>query len=339
MGDISAINLIDTTRAITRLPRFLRSKFFRDFKDAKLKNQSLSLTTFEIWLGNKVAELFNPRSAIIDHQEKQKRDFHKDSHRLERDNRNPYRMFLALAEGMPNYQSNILRCWLCSKDHKIAECNELVALSVNKRLRLVKVNKLCFNCLSNSHMINNCKSKVSCRVDNFKKRHHTLLHPVNEGNDSNSPSNDTTQNYQTNQHTIIGLNLQTSKSHQQSEAAVNTKLGAKHTFLQLIPVKLSNGHIFMESNALLEFGSDTTLLRKDIAESLNLKRKQERLSVTSALSRSHNIDSATVSFDISSTSVSGSTQISVWVVHNLKISFNRYDVSEIKKNTPSPKGH
>ena len=87
MGDTSAINSIEnTTKAISRLPRYPRSKFYRDFKDAKLNNQSLNLTTFEIWLGNKVAELFNPISTIIDHQEKQKRDFHKDSHCAEKDN-------------------------------------------------------------------------------------------------------------------------------------------------------------------------------------------------------------------------------------------------------------
>ena len=39
-------------------------------------------------------------------------------------------------------------------------------------------------------------------------------------------------------------------------------------------------------------------------------------------------------FDISSTSVSGCTQISAWVVHNLKMLFNRYEVSEIKKIHP-----
>ena len=183
-------------------------------------------------------------------------------------------------------------------------------------------------------MINNCKSEVFCRVDNCKKRHHTLVHPVNEGNDSNSSSNDTTQNYQTNQHSTIGLNDQTSESLQQSEAAVDTQLGAKHTFLHIIPVKLPNGHAFIKTNALLDCGSDTTFLRKDLAQRLNVKGKQEKLSVTSALSRSHNIDSATVSFDISSSSVSGSTQISAWVVHNLKIPFNRYDVSEIKKIHP-----
>ena len=168
-------------------------------------------------------------------------------------------------------------------------------------------------------MINNCKSKVFCRVDNCKKRHHVLLNPVNEGNNSNSSSNETTQNYQTNQHTTIRLNDRIYESPQQVEAAVNTQLGAEHTFLQFIPVKLSNGHTFIESNALLDCGSNTTLFRKDIAQRLNLKGKQKKLSVTSALSRSHNIHSAAVSFDISSRSVSGSTQISAWIAHNLKI--------------------
>ena len=168
-------------------------------------------------------------------------------------------------------------------------------------------------------MINNCKSKVFCKVDNCKQRHHALLNPVNEDNNNNSSSNDTTQNYQTNQHTTIRLNDQTYESPQQVEAAVNTQLGAEHHFLQFILVKLSTGHTCIESNALLDCGSDTTLFRKDITQRLNLKGKQEKLSVTSALSRSHNIHSATVSFDISSRSVSSSTQISAWIAHNLKI--------------------
>ena len=65
-------------------------------------------------------------------------------------------------------------------------------------------------------------------VDNCKKRHHTLLHPINEGNNNNSSSSDTGQNYQTNYHTTIGLNNQTPALSQQSEASVNTQLSAKH---------------------------------------------------------------------------------------------------------------
>ena len=174
IGATSAINSIEnTTKAITRLLRNLRSIFYRDFKDAKMNNQTLNLTTFKIWPRHRADELFNPISTIIYHQEKQKRDLHKDSHCLERENRNPYRTFLAMGEGMWNHQPNILRCRLCYKDHKIAKCNQFVTISIDERLRLVKVIKLCFICLSNSHMINSCKSKVSCRVDNCKKRHHT----------------------------------------------------------------------------------------------------------------------------------------------------------------------
>ena len=93
MGDTSAIDSIEnTTKTITRLPRYLRSKFYGDFKNANLNNQSLNLATFEIWLVKKVTELFNPISAIIDKQKKKKkRTFYKNSHYPERDKRNTYR--------------------------------------------------------------------------------------------------------------------------------------------------------------------------------------------------------------------------------------------------------
>ena len=61
MGGTSATNSIENTmKAITRLSRYLRSKFYRDFKHPKLSNQTLNLTTFEIWLGKEVNKLLNP---------------------------------------------------------------------------------------------------------------------------------------------------------------------------------------------------------------------------------------------------------------------------------------
>ena len=61
MGDTSAINSIENTmKAITRLTRYLRSKFYRDFKDAKLNNKSLNLTTCKICLGIKLLNSLIP---------------------------------------------------------------------------------------------------------------------------------------------------------------------------------------------------------------------------------------------------------------------------------------
>ena len=111
MDGNSAINSIEnTTKAITSLLRYLIFKYYGDFKDTKWNNQYLLLIIFKIWLGNKVDELFNPISEIIDHQEKQREDFRKYSHCLERDDVNSYRMFLALGGDTSNYQPNILRC-------------------------------------------------------------------------------------------------------------------------------------------------------------------------------------------------------------------------------------
>ena len=74
MGDTSAIDSIEnTTKAITRPPRYLRSKFYRYFKYANLYSQSINLATFTISLENKVTEMLNLISAILDHQEKQKK--------------------------------------------------------------------------------------------------------------------------------------------------------------------------------------------------------------------------------------------------------------------------
>ena len=77
-----------------------------------------------------------------------------------------------------------------------------------------------------------------------------------------------------------------------------------------------------ETKVLIDCCSDTTLLRKNVAQKWNLKRKQKQLIVTSALSQSHKFDSTTVSFDISLTSVSCCTKIYAQVVHCLKILFS-----------------
>lgn len=60
-------------------------------------------------------------------------------------------------------------------------------------------------------MINSYKSKVFCRVGICKEKHSTLLHAVNLGINNKSPSRNTTQNYQTNQHTAVGLHSRTSE--------------------------------------------------------------------------------------------------------------------------------
>ena len=98
-------------------------------------------------------------------------------------------------------------------------------------------------------MIKECKSQVCCRIDSCSKRHHTLLHHV-----VTIPP----MAHAITRTTIIQVTVITQKHPNQ--------ILRSYTFLQVIPIILSNGPLSVEMNALLDCGSDTTLLRKDIAK-------------------------------------------------------------------------
>lgn len=89
--------------------------------------------------------------------------------------------------------------------------------------------------------------------------------------------------------------------------------------MQFIPILFSNGTLSVEKNALLDCESDTTLLRNDITKRLNLKRSQQPLAVTSALSKSDKIESAIVSVTTSASATKDSLKLSAWLANNLDI--------------------
>lgn len=65
-------------------------------------------------------------------------------------------------------------CPKCAGTHRLDYCSEFKKLPVDKRVECVKLHRLCFNCLSRSHMSKQCLSKFRCRT--CKKAHHTILH-------------------------------------------------------------------------------------------------------------------------------------------------------------------
>ena len=73
------------------------------------------------------------------------------------------------------------------------------------------------------------------------------------------------------------------------------------TFLHVIPVTVIHGENTTVVNALLDSGSDTTLITSEIAKILKLKGKQRNLNITSAISTSVSVTSTLVEFSICST--------------------------------------
>ena len=60
---------LNLTKAIIRLPIFLRRDFFKATKNSNMLDGSLNLITLENWLDKKLKSLFNPLADIISNEE------------------------------------------------------------------------------------------------------------------------------------------------------------------------------------------------------------------------------------------------------------------------------
>ncbi|XP_075158246.1 uncharacterized protein LOC142231517 [Haematobia irritans] len=66
------------------------------------------------------------------------------------------------------------RCHLCNIAHLLKYCKFFLALHVDLRWRTLEKNKICTNCLAQTHTADGCFSLYRCRYCGAK--HHSLLH-------------------------------------------------------------------------------------------------------------------------------------------------------------------
>ena len=76
MGYSSTLTAIENiTKAAQCLPHYLGQTFYRYTKEI-IETKVISLLEFELWLGNKMKELFNPIADIIASGVKPKKNIH-----------------------------------------------------------------------------------------------------------------------------------------------------------------------------------------------------------------------------------------------------------------------
>ena len=80
----------------------------------------------------------------------------------------------------------------------------------------------------------------------------------------------------------------------------NTLSENLHVFLQVLPVKISNGNKSVTVNALFGSGSDSTLLAQNLATHLNLNGKEEPITFFNTISQKSKVKSKLVNFSLSS---------------------------------------
>ena len=69
-----------------------------------------------------------------------------------------------------------LQCQLCSKNHKLYTCYKFQSMPIDKHCNYVKSNNLCVLCLSSDHLLSDCRSTYTFKVNNCGEKFSSSLH-------------------------------------------------------------------------------------------------------------------------------------------------------------------
>lgn len=177
-------------------------------------------------------------------------------------------------------------CAFCKQNHCLSKCSKFLNLSVHKRCEFVKLNHLCFNCLSNLHLIKKCKSSNTCNY--CSKRHHSSLHIVSEENRNNpnpislSPnacefipnmSEKKNENPRPADATVCA-----NYSNSRGKGIKNKKCSSMLLCTAIVKVRNASNEL-VTCRCLLDSGSEKSFIRQEVVNSLGLKVNDANISV------------------------------------------------------------
>ena len=195
-------------------------------------------------------------------------------------------------------------CQSCGqKQHLIYKCPDYLKLDVKERFKLIRTKNCCFNCLSSTHQQRNCSSKFTCLIDGCKQKHHTSLHgffsrkPTTKPKDSDSTSNESPDQLQ-------------EDDNPSSRVHTTRSINKGRVFLQVVPIKITNSSgNKIKTYALLDAGSQCTILRKDLCQLLKLQGVNKQIDLGTLKGSGLPIQSKIVDIEISSIDDTFTTKI------------------------------
>ena len=192
-------------------------------------------------------------------------------------------------------------CIICKNDHPISNCTSFEEMAPEERLVLAKRKKLCFNCLGRFHMTRICKSKRHCFKKDCNKRHHTLLHDALVQPPEDTPQEVLDENEKAEGNKNVGENTEkVGENPGEPNKVVNGHINSeeRHVFLQIVPVTITNkeGNHPIKTYALLDTGSQVTLIRDDIANATGLNGEPQKVKMGTIKDKEEFMTLAKVSF-------------------------------------------
>ena len=257
VGELSSSDVLQ--RTMTRIPYDKRGKW-NDYVRNICRLREPTLKDLEKWLKDCIEAEFNPYAVST---------------------RQPRQQQSSVSSGTVRHvssntaqASNDKTCPLCSAHHQLSSCPEYMCKSQEGRYELVKTLRLCFNCLNDNHMIAECRSSVHCKVAGCNRKHHTSLHRHRQ-------------------------QVVTPASEQPAEGQVNNiQSKPLQIYFQVLPVTVQgNNGRKVSTFALLDSGSDITMISSDLADDIGLGGQHETLKINTVNSSSF-ISSKRVSLSV-----------------------------------------
>ena len=223
-----------------------------------------------------------------------------------------------------NYTSQTNKaCVQCGNGCRAVEdCPEFKKLNVRQRLAAVRTHQLCLFCLKAGHMVRACRKASKCTVPNCKFTHHNLLHEWASGSQNEIQSGPLSNSG--------GVHCTSVESQGR-----NYKVS-----IAIVPVTVRGiGGKLVDTFALLDSGSDISLVDQELLKELNIKGKQQSYSITTVNQTESIQHGMEVYLDVKSYYGGRFTRINrMWSVRKLPVSLNGLPQSEELSMFPHLKG-
>ena len=170
------------------------------------------------------------------------------------------------------------------------KCQALSGWPTQKKWEAAKQFGLCYRCLRDDHLGNECPESKLCNIDGRLKTHHPLL------DEKSKKKKESTPPITEGDRTTHATTLNTAKKHDERIIALRT-----------IPVILKHGKTRLLVNCFLDEGSDTTCANEDVIEALGIRASKEQVTINVANYQKVHLMAATV--EVVTESIDGKVDI------------------------------
>ncbi|XP_067945257.1 uncharacterized protein [Watersipora subatra] len=275
MASVPELKILNDSQEIdkiaARLPRWLKTKWVNQARQIKRDEDRNAVFSEFFYLINDQAEIQCEPLLAQDKpskEEPQNRSRRKTLHSFS----------TSISKGPKRH------CTYCEKDdHDTAICSKLVAMSYIDTLAFFNQKRLCYSCTKSGHMTSQCREKVKCRK--CKGDHPQCLHKTAQD----------WENGKLNSHSHT-VRTERNKTENKPEASSEptqreTKQQIVHAARRNITAELLNMvvPVYISANdsvdevlvyALLDSGSDSTYITRDIANQIRPPSTSENVTVT-----------------------------------------------------------